>query len=64
MQTYLTKFRVYNFHELKNYTTKTPMTGNWFQCISLIMHLGKILYATFFNHEKEDPNLFGLTIIL
>ena len=41
MWTYLAKFLTYNALGLKNYTTKTPMNGNCFQWILLIMHLGK-----------------------
>ena len=37
MWTYLEKFLTYNALGIKNYTTKTLMTGHWFQCISLIM---------------------------
>ena len=41
---YPAKFPAYNVLGLKSYTTKTSMTGNWFQCILLIMLLGKTLF--------------------
>ena len=44
MWTNLGKFLAYNALGLKNYTTKTPVTGNCFQCILLIMHFGKTLF--------------------
>ena len=61
MWTYLTKFLAYNLHELKNYTTKTPMMGNWFQCISLIMHLGKMFYANILQSWKRGFSHFSYT---
>ena len=46
MWTYLAKFLAYNVIGLKNYTTKTPVSGNWFRCILLAMDLGRTLFFT------------------
>ena len=42
----LSKFLAYNAFRLENYTTKTTMTGNWFQCISSIMVFRKTLFLS------------------
>ena len=44
MWTYQGKLLASNALGLKNYTTKTPMTGNSFQWILLIMNLGETLF--------------------
>ena len=45
MWTYLAKCLADNALGLKNYTTETRMTVNWFQSILLIMHSGKTLFS-------------------
>ena len=44
MWTHLAEFLADNALLLKSYITKTPMTGNWFQCILLILDLEKTLF--------------------
>ena len=61
MWAYLTKFLAYNVLGLKNYTTKSPMTEKWFQCILLIMHLGKTL---FFIQILVSKLLYSISFLL
>ena len=63
MWTYVAKYLAYNSLWLKNYTTKTPMTGNWFLCILLIMHLGKTFFFFHSNISLKTSVLHQFTNI-
>ena len=60
MWTNLAQFLAYSALGLKIFTTKTPMTGN-FQCILLIMDLGKTL---FFSQILVSKHLYSISFLV